>query len=252
MSSGFGAATARAFAATGHNIAGVHLDRRSGMAAVEALQHDLKSNGASVQFFNVNAADDTQREDVVSELRKSIPKGGLRVMLHSLAFGALRPYIAPPNSAVKTATRKQIEMTMDVMSSSLIYWTQGVVNSGLMSDGGRVFTLTSSGSRAAWADYGPVSAAKAAMESNVRQLCHELAPHGITINGIMAGVTKTPALDKIPNSEGLISKALSKNPHNRLTLPEDVAMCLVELARAGTYWMTGNTICVDGGEDHCA
>ena len=35
----------------------------------------------------------------------------------------------------------------------------------------------------------------------------------------------------------------------RLTTPEDVAVCLVDLSRPGTYWMTGNVIHVDGGED---
>jgi enoyl-[acyl-carrier protein] reductase III len=112
--------------------------------------------------------------------------------------------------------------------------------------------MTSSGSHTAFREYGPVSAAKAALESHVRQLCMELAPHGITINAILAGVTETPALDKIPGKDALIGKAYAKNPYDRLTTPEDVASCLVELARPGTFWMTGNVIRVDGGEDFCA
>jgi NAD(P)-dependent dehydrogenase (short-subunit alcohol dehydrogenase family) len=80
----------------------------------------------------------------------------------------------------------------------------------------------------------------------------ELAPHRITINAVLAGVTETPALAKIPGNDRLKAKAISKNPHHRLTRPEDVASCLVELARPGTYWMTGNVIRVDGGEDFCA
>ena len=42
-SSGFGAATARAFARKGHPIFGVHLDRRATMPAVDALVHELQS-----------------------------------------------------------------------------------------------------------------------------------------------------------------------------------------------------------------
>ena len=60
------------------------------------------------------------------------------------------------------------------------------------------------------------------------------------------------SLSKIPSAESIVAKSLDRNPHDRLTQPEDVAACLVELARPGTYWMTGNTIRVDGGEDFCA
>jgi len=82
----------------------------------------------------------------------------------------------------------------------------------------------------------------------VRQLSLELAQHGVTVNAICAGVTDTPALRKIPTSDDMISVALRKNPHGRLTRPEDVARALVALAQPATYWMTGNVIQVDGGE----
>jgi NAD(P)-dependent dehydrogenase (short-subunit alcohol dehydrogenase family) len=40
-----------------------------------------------------------------------------------------------------------------------------------------------------------------------------------------------------------------RNPHGRLTRPEDVARAIAVLAQEGAYWITGNTIRVDGGED---
>ena len=108
--------------------------------------------------------------------------------------------------------------------------------------------MTSAGSLAAWPAYGAVSAAKCALESHIRQLAVELAPRKITANAIMAGVTQTPALEKIPGSDALVATALARNPHKRLTTPDDVARCLVELARDGTSWLTGNVLRVDGGE----
>ena len=74
----------------------------------------------------------------------------------------------------------------------------------------------------------------------------------MTVNAIMAGVTRTPALEKIPDAGALIDKALAKNPHDRLTKPEDVATALVALAQPGTYWLNSNVIRVDGGESSCA
>jgi NAD(P)-dependent dehydrogenase (short-subunit alcohol dehydrogenase family) len=97
--------------------------------------------------------------------------------------------------------------------------------------------------------YGAVSAAKAALESHVRQLALELADRGITVNAIRAGVTDTPALRKIPGHEQMIEGALQSNPHGRLTTPEDVARAIALLARPESAWITGNVIGVDGGED---
>jgi NAD(P)-dependent dehydrogenase (short-subunit alcohol dehydrogenase family) len=146
-------------------------------------------------------------------------------------------------------SRKQMEMTLDVMGSSLVYWAQDLVRAGLLGDGGRIWAMTSSGSHMVWPGYGPVSAAKAVLEAACRQLAVELAPRGVTCNAILAGVTDTPALRKIPGSDQLISKALARNPSGRLTTPADVADLLVLLASPGARWVNGNTLRVDGGED---
>lgn len=99
-----------------------------------------------------------------------------------------------------------------------------------------------------WKTYGAVSAAKASLESHVRQLTLELGPLGITVNAIMAGVTDTPALRKIPGSDRMIKMALAKNPSGRLTTPRDVADAIGVLVNPKAHWITGNVICVDGGE----
>jgi NAD(P)-dependent dehydrogenase (short-subunit alcohol dehydrogenase family) len=198
-----------------------------------------------VQFHNWNAAGDEERAAAMAALDGLLQPGDrVQVLLHSLAFGTLRPVVG--GDAV--LGRKHVEMTLDVMSSSLVYWTQDLVASGKMGDGGRIYAMTSSGSLAAWPSYGAVSAAKASLESWIRQLAVELAPKWITANAIMAGVTKTAALEKIPGADELARRALERNPHGRLTTPEDVARCLLVLARPETAWLTGNVLRVDGGE----
>jgi NAD(P)-dependent dehydrogenase (short-subunit alcohol dehydrogenase family) len=135
------------------------------------------------------------------------------------------------------------------MAHSLAYWTQGVFARGLfLSPGGRIYAMTSSGGTRVWKTYGAVSAAKAALESHVRQLTLEVGPLGITVNAIMAGVTDTPALRKIPGSDRMIQMAQAKNPCGRLTVPQDVAHAIGLLAQPKAQWVTGNVICVDGGE----
>jgi len=247
VSSGFGAATARELARAGHPIFGLHLDRRSTMPAVESLLAELEGYGVPVIFVNANAADDDVRGQAIAQLAEACATSGVgvQVLMHTIAFGTLRPFIAEGNAAL---SRRQLDMTLDVMANSLVYWTQDLVAKELLGRGGRVFAMTSSGSIAAWPAYGAVSAAKCALESHVRQLAVELAPHGITANAIMAGVTPTPALDKIPGSAELLAKALARNPSGRLTAPEDIAQAIAALVAPGLAWMTGNVLRVDGGE----
>jgi len=249
-SSGFGEGAARALAQAGYDIVGVHLDRKAGLEHVAEIRRDIEKLGGGgggggarkTQYFNINAADEEKRNEVLSELAKQ--RLNVAVLLHSLAFGTLKPYIG--DDALNKAN---IDMTLDVMAHSLVYWAQGVVKLGLMGKGGRIFSMTSSGSTRVFATYGAVSAAKAALESHTRQLALELAPHGITVNALRGGVTDTPALRKIPGNEKLIEIATLRNPHHRLTTPADLGGAIVALSHPGADWITGNVINVDGGEE---
>lgn len=250
-SSGFGEATCRALAQQGLNIFGVHMDRKATLANAERIVDEIRSLGRDAVFFNVNAADAEKRQEVLDQVSRLLTERGepqaVTVLLHSLAFGALRPYISEdPKEAI---SQSQIEMTLDVMAHSLVYWTQDLVRRKLMGPGGKIFAMTSAGGTHVWPTYGAVSAAKAALESHIRQLAFELAPLRIAANSIRAGVTDTPALRKIPGNENLIKGATAKNPSGRLTTTADVATAIAALCAQGTHWITGNVIGVDGGED---
>jgi enoyl-[acyl-carrier-protein] reductase (NADH) len=142
-----------------------------------------------------------------------------------------------------------MDMTLDVMAHSLVYWTQDLVAAGAMRRGSRIFAMTSSGGSRVIRSYGAVSAAKAALESHIRQLAFELAPAGITANAIRAGVTDTPALRRIPEGVELHARAQERNPSGRATTTQDVARAIAALADGRLAWMTGNVIGIDGGED---
>jgi enoyl-[acyl-carrier-protein] reductase (NADH) len=167
--------------------------------------------------------------------------------MHSLAFGTLRPYV--PANREEAVTRAQMEMTLDVMAHSLVYWVQDMFYKGLLGPGSKVFAMTSAGSHRVYPTYGPVGAAKAALEYHVKHLAVELASRGIAVNAIQAGVTDTPALRKIPGHEVMLQYAREHNPGGRITTPEDVARAIARLSQDDSPWLTGNIIRVDGGED---
>ncbi|HIE39605.1 MAG TPA: SDR family oxidoreductase [Anaerolineales bacterium] len=248
-SSGFGAATARAMARAGMHIFGVHLDTRATLDRARQVVADIEAAGRRAVFFNTNAADARKRARVLDKIEEVLADEehrAIHFVLHSLAFGSLLPFIADePEEAI---TEAQMDMTLRVMAHSLVYWVQDLVRRGLLVRGSRVYTLSSGGAERVVVPYGAVSAAKAALESHVRQLALELGPRGIAVNCLRPGVTDTPALRAIPGHEQWVQEALQRNPGGRLTTPEDVATTLVVLADPAITWISGAMIPVDGGE----
>ena len=250
-SSGFGAATSLELARAGLDIFGVHFDRRSNIPQVERVIASIQDAGRDVLFFNINAADPAKRAEALNQMQDYWNKKGgghfIKVFLHSVAFGSLKAYLA--DSPEDELTQMQMDMTVDVMGNNLVYWVQDLFRRQMLGRGSRIFAMTSAGGHSVIPKYGPVSAAKAVLESHIRQLAYELMPHGITANAIQAGVTITPGSAKIPGIDKLAEFARMRNPGGRLTTPEDVASAIVALMDDRTYWITGNVIRVDGGED---
>src|ERR1019366_4170863 len=176
-SSGFGEAVAVELARAGMNIFGVHMDRRDKLPHVAEVRERIGAAGREGEVFNFKAADEDKRRECVEQIRGRLTgTGTLRVLMHSLAWGALKPLAG----AEVVANKKQIESTADIMGHSLVYWVQECLLAGLFDKGARIFAMTSSGGTRAIPDYGPVSAAKAILEAHIRQLALELAPAGIT------------------------------------------------------------------------
>lgn len=244
-SSGFGEATTLELAKRGMNIFGVHLDRKATLPNVERIQAEIRKHGGESAFFNVNAADEAKRSEVLDAIQNKLgPEKKVWVVMHSLAFGTLKPFVG----AEDRISKPQLEMTMDVMANSLVYWVQDLHARKLLGRGTKIFSMTSAGGERIWATYGAVSGAKAALESHTRQLAFELAPEHVSVNCIRAGVTDTPSLRKIPGHEQMIQTVLDRHPAKRLTTPDDVAKTIAALSAPGLEWVTGNVINVDGGE----
>ncbi len=280
-SSGFGAAVSRALAQDGYNIFGVHLDRKSAMPRVQEVIDDIARCGVQVKFWNKNMASDENRLQILADIASTLTgepveldpslnlaeaknheaileqiaktlqgrEGDIQCVLHSVAFGALNPFIDDQDPK-KQMTRAQLDMTLDVMANSLVYWCQDLARLRLIGQGSKIYSMTSAGSHRVIWGYGPVSAAKAALESHTRQLALELGPRGIRVNCIQAGITDTPALRMIPGSDVLKEEALKRNPAGRLTTPEDIAKTIVALNDSRVQWVNGTVIKVDCGEDN--
>jgi enoyl-[acyl-carrier protein] reductase III len=245
-SSGMGEACSIRLAQDGYDIFGVHLDRRQTQPHVEEVKAAIEATGRRAIFFNRNAASPETRDEVMQVVKSTLAESGekVHVLHHSIAFGILKPLVGGDEAA----TPDDVRLTVEVMGNDVVYWTQALVRADLFGRPGRVFAMTSEGGTRVWKSYGPVSAAKAVLECHVRQLALELAPRGITVNALLAGVTDTPALRKIPGCDEMLEHSRKRNPHGRLTTPADVASALSLLCDERANWITGSVVHVDGGE----
>ncbi|SDE30314.1 enoyl-[acyl-carrier protein] reductase I [Pricia antarctica] len=245
-SSGLGLATAKKLARHGFDILIVHRDRKSDLEEITSQFEEITSTGVKLQTFNVDAANSEKRVSTIAEIQSLLGEGQqIKVLIHSIAKGNLKPMFSKTDT---TLDHQDFQVTLTAMALSLYDWTKDLVNRGLFRDDARIISFTSEGSYKAWPGYAAVSAAKASLEALTRNIALEFAPLGIKANCIQAGATETRAFQMIPGHEKIREDALQRNPHNRLTTPEDVANAVYLLTTDEASWITGTVIKVDGGE----
>ena len=244
-STGHGGATAKRLAKDGYGIIGFHFDRGEIRRQADTLRKEIDQiNAGRVHFFNTNATSVETMDKFVPIIADITGGEPLKLLLHSIAFGTTTDFFGD-----RSVTRSQMEMTVHVMGTSLLYWSQKLYTAGLLGKGSRILGLTSEGNYLAMGGYGPVSVAKVAMEAILRQIGWELGKQGITANAIQAGVTPTRALTKITDRwEEWVEKTRERNPMGRTTTPEDVANVISLLLRPEADFINCSVIYCDGGE----
>ena len=80
----------------------------------------------------------------------------------------------------------------------------------------------------------------------MRYLAVELAPRGVRVNAVSAGVVETAALEHFPNREAMLATA-ERTPAGRLVAAEDVAAAVSFLCSDDAAMVRGHTLVVDGG-----
>ena len=170
---------------------------------------------------------------VVEEVRAL---GPLDVLVHNAATGVVRPALETDD--------KHWDWTMNANARALLSLAR--VTAPQMAPGSSIVAISSLGSHRVLENYVLVGTSKAALESLVRYLAVELAPRGIRVNAVSAGVVETGALEHFPNREEMLAAGRA-NPVGRLVAPEDVAGAVAFLCSPDAEMVRGQTLIVDGG-----
>jgi enoyl-[acyl-carrier protein] reductase III len=170
-------------------------------------------------------------------LREVAELGPLDALVHNAATGVIRP-------ALETEP-KHWEWTMTANARALLDLARAAVPQ--MPRGASIVAVSSLGSTRVLENYTLVGTSKAALESLVRYLAVELAPAGIRVNAVSAGVVETGALEHFPNREEMLEHGLTRTPAGRLVEPEDIAGAVEFLCSPAAEMVRGHTLVIDGG-----
>ena len=227
-SRGIGRAIALRFAELG--AARVAIGYLRNDRAAEAVAEELRAAGAEPLLLRGNVSS----ERVVAEAAEL---GPFDVVVHNAATGVIRP-------ALETED-KHWDWTVNANARALLALARGLAPG--MREGSSFVGISSLGSTRVLENYVLVGVSKAALEAVVRYLAVELAPRGIRVNAVSAGVVETNALDHFPNREKMISESLERTPAGRLVEPADVADAVCFLCSPAAEMVRGQTLVVDGG-----
>ncbi|MBT8283519.1 MAG: SDR family oxidoreductase [Muriicola sp.] len=245
-SRGLGLATAKKLAKHGYAICVVHRDRRNELEEIEKHFAEIKNDAPDFCSFNADAVNSEKREEIIDALQGILnEKGTVKVVVHSIAKGSLKPMGAKKGECLST---EDFEITFRAMALSLYEWVQSLIAARLNDPDMRVISFTSEGNTRAMPGYAAVSVAKVALEAITRSMAVEFANLGLKANCIQAGVTETSSFAMIPNSDKIKENAVKRNPSGRITRPDDVANTVYMLSREEAKWITGTIIKADGGE----
>jgi len=225
---GIGKAIALRLAADG--AARIALGYLRNDSAAETAAREVRSAGAEPVLVRGNVAS----ERVVAEFASH---GPYAAVVHNAATGVIRP-------AMETED-KHWDWTLATNARALLSLARACAPD--MESGSSIVAVSSLGSTRVLENYLLVGTSKAALESVVRYLAVELAPRGIRVNAVSAGVVETEALDYFPNREQMLRAGRERTPAGRLVEPDDVAGAVAYLCSAEAEMVRGHTLIVDGG-----
>jgi enoyl-[acyl-carrier protein] reductase III len=227
-SRGIGKAIALRFAELGAARIGIGYLRND--RAAEETAGELRAAGTDPLLVRGNVSS----ERVLGEVAGA---GPWNVVVHSAATGVIR-------AALETED-KHWDWTLNANAKALLSLARALAPT--MPERSSIVAISSLGSTRVLPNYVLVGTSKAALEALVRYLAVELAPRGIRVNAVSAGVVETQALDHFPNREQMLAMAQERTPAGRMVEPSDVADAVVFLSSPGAEMVRGQTLIVDGG-----
>ncbi len=210
--------------------------------AIPQLERRVRPLAESVGATFIEECDVTDDEAIDRVFRKAREQfGTIDVLVHAIAYAEREDL----DGRFLDTSRAGFKTALEISAYSLVALAQRAKD--LMPNGGAIVTLTYYGGVAVMPHYNVMGVAKAALESCVRYLAHDLGPQGIRVNAISAGPIKTLAAAGVAGFRKMLHYHEKVAPLRSTVTQEDVGNTAVWLCSEWARSVTGEIIYVDSG-----
>jgi len=189
--------------------------------------------------YELDVNNQAHLDGLASQIKKDL--GEIDFVVHAVAYA---PKEALEGEFVNT-TKEAFDIAMGTSVYSLLSLTRAVLP--VLKEGGSVLTLTYLGGPKFVPHYNVMGVAKAALESSVRYLAHDLGAKNIRVNAISAGPIKTLAASGIGDFRMILRYNEVNSPLKRNVTTEDVGNSAMYLLSDLASGVTGEVHYVDCG-----
>ncbi|XP_039129449.1 noroxomaritidine/norcraugsodine reductase-like [Dioscorea cayenensis subsp. rotundata] len=178
-----------------------------------------------------------ERERIINSV-SAVFQGKLDILINNVGMCWIKPTLE--------CTAEDYSQTMATNFESAFHLSQLAHPLMKASGSGRIVFISSVGTRVVYQGIAIYAASKGAMDQLTKHLACEWARDNIRVNSVAPSVIKTPLIKKLGVDEA-ITKETSRVPLNRLGEPEEVASVVAFLCLPASSYVTGQTVCIDGG-----
>jgi 3-oxoacyl-[acyl-carrier protein] reductase len=232
---GIGSETARILAKEGYSLI---LHYHSNKTQADKLKKELEMlTNKRIIIVKANILIDSDVHNMVIELSRYFTKISAFVNASTLNFG---------NIKLKNMEWGDMSSQIDINIKSNLNIVKNITPLMQENEYGKIVFITTQATEQYNSEWLHYITAKSALNGFSKALAFELAPKGIRVNLVSAGMTNTNLITDIPEKVKLITAA--KTPLRRLAESQDVANAISYLVSEKSDFLTGETIRVNGGQ----
>ncbi|BDI28652.1 3-oxoacyl-(ACP) reductase [Capsulimonas corticalis] len=232
-SAGIGYGIAHVFAREGAKVVAANRNVEAG----ERVAREIRDAGGEAIFVPADISVKADNEKVAAAALETY--GAIDILVHNAGVFW--------EAMLEEITEEDWDRCHNLNLKGALFATQAVLPAMKQQGRGRIlFTSSITGPKTGMPGFAHYGATKGGVNGFIRNAAVELAKFGITVNGVEPGNILTEGLAQL--GEEYLSKMTRAIPMGKLGSPEDIAYAMAFFASDEAGWITGQTLCVDGGQ----